>query len=167
MPAPPIVSLNSIDPQPRPAEFEPQGAAAARFGARFARIGPQLGLSKLGCNVTVVAPGKAAFPFHSHQANDELFVILAGRGELRLSSQRHPVAEGDVVGCPAGGADSAHQFVNTGEVELRYLAISTMVSPEICEYPDSGKVGAYGGSPTARTAHITRQADQADYWLGE
>ncbi len=163
----PIIPLHSVEPVPRPAEFEPQGATATRFGARFDRLGPKLGLSRLGCNVTAVAPGKAAFPFHSHHANDELFVILAGRGELRLGSQRHAVTQGDVIGCPCGGPDSAHQFVNTGDTELRYLAVSTMISPEICEYPDSGKVGAYGGSGADRYTHITRHADAADYWLGE
>ncbi len=162
-----IVSLHTVVLEPRPAEFEPKAATAERFSAGMARIGAQLGLSKLGCNVTAVPPGKAAFPFHSHQANDELFIVLAGRGELRLGAQRHAVTEGDIIGCPCGGADGAHQLVNTGDTELRYLAISTMISPEICEYPDSGKVGAYGGSAAARFVHITRQADEADYWLGE
>lgn len=50
---------------------------------------------------------------------------------------------------------------------MRYLAVSTMVSPEICEYPDSGKVGAYGGSGSARYARLTRHADRVDYWDGE
>jgi hypothetical protein len=34
-------------------------------------------------------------------------------------------------------------LVNTGNRELRYLVVSTMEFPDICEYPDSNKIGAY------------------------
>ena len=163
-----IVSLRSLSPVPRPQEFRPTDpATAARFEASTARLGSGLGLTRLGCNVTVVPPGKAAYPFHSHRANDELFLILAGRGELRLGAQRHPVAEGDLIGCPAGDAGSAHQLINTGQSELRYLAVSSSIEPEVCEYPDSGKVGAYCGKGADGFYHVTRNADAADYWAGE
>jgi hypothetical protein len=32
---------------------------------------------------------------------------------------------GDVIACPAGGRETAHQIINTGTDELRYLAVST------------------------------------------
>ena len=35
---------------------------------------------------------------------------------------------------------------------------------EVCEYPDSGKIGAYG-SGTVR--HIMRPSQALDYWDGE
>jgi len=40
-----------------------------------------------------------------------------------------------------GDAALAHQFVNTGDEDLVYLAISTRVLPEVVGYPDSGKTG--------------------------
>lgn len=163
-----IVSLRNVSAVPRPQEFRPADpATAARFEASTARLGSGLGLTKLGCNVTVVAAGKAAYPFHSHRANDELFLILAGRGELRLGDARHAVSEGDLIGCPAGDASSAHQLINTGEAELRYLAISSSIDPEVCEYPDSGKVGAYAGKGADGFYHLARSADAADYWADE
>lgn len=163
-----IVPLRNVSAVPRPQEFSPTDpATAARFEASTARLGSGLGLTRLGCNVTVVAAGKAAYPFHSHRANDELFLILAGRGELRLGDARHPVSEGDLIGCPAGDASTAHQLINTGEAELRFLAISSSIDPEICEYPDSGKVGAYSGKGADGFYHLTRSADAADYWAGE
>lgn len=164
----PIVSLAQVNAAPRPQEFRPTDpATAARFEASTARLGTGLGLTRLGCNVTVVPPGKAAYPFHSHRANDELFLILAGRGELRLGAARHAVSEGDLIGCPAGDASTAHQLLNTGQAELRYLAISSAIDPEVCEYPDSGKVGAYAGKGADGFYHLTRSADAADYWAGE
>lgn len=163
-----IVSLHGVQAVPRPAEFRPTDpATAARFEASTARLSSGLGLTKLGCNVTVVPAGKVAYPFHSHRANDELFLILSGTGELRLGAARHAVVEGDLIGCPAGDAGTAHQLINTGESELRYLAVSSSIEPEVCEYPDSRKVGAYCGKGDDGFYHLTRSADAVDYWAGE
>lgn len=163
-----IVKLQRVALIPRPPEFLPSDAAtAARFDASTARLGQAMGLTRLGCNVTQVAPGKAAYPFHSHRGNDELFLVLAGQGELRLGGQRLPVTEGDLIACPAGDASSAHQLINTGTAALRYLAVSSTLDPEICEYPDSGKVGAYSGKGSDGFYHLSRGADAVDYWLGE
>lgn len=164
----PIVSIHDVELIPRPEARRPTGATAERFDASRAALGATLGLKKLGCNVTQVAPGRAAYPFHSHRVNDELFLVLAGRGELRLGDARLPVKEGDLIGCPAGGVASAHQLISTGDEPLRYLAISSQDDPEICEYPDSGKVGVYAGDDDKTgLMHLTRYADQVEYWHGE
>lgn len=165
---PPFISLHALELAPRPPEDLPSDpATAARFDCSQVRLGKLLGLSKIGVNVTAVKPGKAAYPFHSHRGNDELFFILAGSGVLRLGTERHEVKQGDLIGCPAGDASTAHQLINTGSSELRYLAVSTLVDPEICEYPDSGKIAAYHGRSDAGLAHSSREADAADYWDGE
>ena len=163
----PIVALHGVQAVPRPLEHCPTGATAERFDASTARLGKALGLTKIGVTVTVVAAGRAAYPFHSHRANDELFLILSGTGELRLGSARHAVKAGDLIGCPAGDASSAHQLRNTGSSELRYLAIGSAIDPEVCEYPDSGKIGAYCGQDDQGLYHMSRQTDLVDYWLGE
>jgi uncharacterized cupin superfamily protein len=164
----PIASLHSLRFVPRPTESLPADpATAARFDASRAALGAALGLTKLGVNVTAVKPGKAAYPFHSHRANDELFLILAGSGELRLGAQRHAVKKGDVIGCPAGDAGTAHQLINTGGSELRYLAISSQIDPEVCEYPDSGKIGTYCGAGNQSLVHLTRRAQAVNYWDSE
>jgi hypothetical protein len=38
-----------------------------------------------------------------------------------------------------------------------------MLPAEICEYPDSNKIGAFGGG----LRHMTRADDGVDYWAGE
>jgi uncharacterized cupin superfamily protein len=124
-------------------------------------------LTKLGINLTQVAPGCAGYPFHSHRVNDELFFILSGRGELRLGSARHAVKEGDVVGCPAGGPETAHQLINTGTEPLRYLSMSSNLDPEVCEYPDSDKIGVWAGEGEGALMHLTRRGAKVDYWDGE
>lgn len=143
------------------------------FAAKLGQIGPLIGARQLGCRLVVVPPGKKAWPHHAHHVNEEMFVILEGQGTLRLGSAEHPVKTGDVIACPAGGAETAHQLVNSGETELRYLAISTMLWPEVVEYADSGKFAvlsgsAPGGDKTARRLwYVGRAEDTLDYWDGE
>jgi uncharacterized cupin superfamily protein len=74
-----------------------------------------------------------------------MFFILEGHGELRFGDQRHPLRPHDVIACPTGGREVAHQIINTGTTTMRYLALSTRVEVETCEYPDSGKVGVWAG----------------------
>ena len=140
---------------------------AARFGGRIAAMGSLLGMKRLGFNVTEVAPGKSAFPFHSHRANEELFFVIEGEGQLRFGTESFPVRAGDVVACPPGGPEVAHQFVNTGALALKLLAISTMLHPEVCYYPDSGKFGVLDGTGPQGFRHIGRAQDNLDYWQGE
>jgi len=139
------------------------------FQARIGRIGPMLGLTGLGCTLTVVAPGKRAYPFHRHHVADELFYILSGSGEVRLDGERRPVRAGDLIGNPAGA--EAHQIVNTGRDELRYLAISEIGAVDIIDYPDSGKMGAAAGVKNGDLSTATYKAfgrvTPADYFDGE
>jgi len=139
----------------------------ARFGGRVAWLGPALGAQRLGFNVTVVAPGKRAFPFHSHRLNEEMFFVIEGTGQLRFGKETYPLRAGDVIACPPGGPEVAHQIVNTGEAELKVLAVSTMLHPEVCHYPDSGKFAVLDGMGAEGFRHVGRQQDSLDYWDGE
>jgi uncharacterized cupin superfamily protein len=140
---------------------------AERFGGRMAPLGRALGARKLGYNLTVVLPGKRAYPFHSHRANEEMFFVLEGSGEVRLGDAVHPIRKGDVICCPAGGRETAHQIVNTGTAELKYLAVSTMIQPEVCEYPDSDKFAVMDGFGPGGFRHVGRADQGLDYWDGE
>ena len=169
----PLINIADVELQPRPAAFAATGAAAERYDARLGQIAPRLGAQKLGYNLTAVPPGKRAFPFHNHRVNEEMFFVVEGTGEVRIGDAVYPIRAGDVVACPAGGKETAHQIINTGAVELKYLAVSTKLSPEIAEYPDSGKFGIlaeYPAGPDGRPQtfrFIGREAHSLDYWEGE
>ena len=143
-----------------------------KYECQIAPVGGGLDSKKLGFNVTVIPPGKCAFPYHSHRGNEEMFFILEGEGSVRIDGAVHKVRKGDFISLPPG-RDSAHQIVNDSKAPLRYLAVSTMSLPEIVEYPDSGKVGAIAGSHRSRQVtpdsvhHFTRLKDAVDYWDGE
>lgn len=144
-----------------------------RFAAKLAPIGTRLGARKLGYNLTIVAPGKRAFPFHNHHANEEMFFVIEGTGLLRFGKDEYPVRAGDVIACPPGGPELAHQIVNTGATEMKFLAVSTTIETDVWEYPDSGKWGAVGGRPPGRPQEATfagryvTGAQVVDYWEGE
>lgn len=159
---PPIVNLAGLQ-----LEHWTQGSL---YESRDTSFGALLGLKDLGISYGEVPPGKSGCPFHSHQVEDELFVILEGHGTYRYGDDRHLVGPGDVLGAPAGGAETAHQIINTGTVPLKYLSISSMAATEICEYPDSGKFLAKtrlstGGRTEFRT--MGRLGQDIAYWEGE
>ena len=168
----PVINLDQL----RPALISERlpGSPDAYLGSAIAPISSVLGAEKLGYNLTVVPPGKSAFPFHNHFGNEEMFYILEGSGELRYGNDRYPLRAGDIIACPCGGPDRAHQIINNSASEtLRFLAVSTTISPDMFQYPDSGKTGAsyYAGTDAAGFPQAVRLRnridDNLDYWDGE
>jgi uncharacterized cupin superfamily protein len=143
-----------------------------RYESAIQWVGMKIGSRKLGFNVTRVPPGRAAWPYHSHHANEEMFFVLEGRGSIRIANRKHRIREGDFISLPPGPG-SAHQIVNDSKAPLRYLAVSTMEAPEIAEYPESGKLGIFTGTAPGRTPgkrgyrHYARLRDRVGYWDGE
>lgn len=122
---------------------------------------------KLGVSYDVLAPGKRSCPYHLHHAQEEMFIIIEGRGTLRVAGETLPLKTGDVVFIPAG-PEYPHQIINTSEALLKYLSVSTQESPEIVEYPDSGKFLAAARWRAAQAfGVIQRKGKNLDYWEGE
>lgn len=160
---PPILNLADVE-----LEVQQHGAA---FQAQLGAISRKLGAKKLGYRLVVVPPGKKAWPYHAHHANEEMFLILEGEGTLRYAGATYPIRAGDVMAIPSG-PDTAHQIINTSKSDLRYLAVSTMVEPDVMEYPDSSKIvvfagSAPGGDKAKRTLSLVTQNSTVDYWDNE
>jgi uncharacterized cupin superfamily protein len=134
------------------------------YTSRRARFSARIGARKLGYNLTELPPGKAQCPFHSHRAEEEMFLILEGEGELRFGAQRHRIRKHDVIACPTGGADVAHQIINTGSGILRYLAVSSASDLEVCEYPDSNKIGVYADGEQTALRKMYRAEGTVEYY---
>ncbi len=151
-------------------EISPQVLAApegSSFGGLRQAEGTAVGAKKLGYSLFTVPPGKAAFPFHLHNCNEEMIFILAGQATLRLGEVTVPVSVETFIACPPG-PDYPHQLINTGTGELRYLVVSTMETSEVAEYPDSNKVGVYvrsGGQLRYRAFYV--KGTDVKYFEGE
>lgn len=127
-----------------------------RHGERFAaRHG--VGARQPGYRLTAVPPGKSAWPFHRHHANEEMLFILEGEGTLRYGKARYPLRSSDMVALPASGP--AHEVISNSGGKLRYLAVSTMHEPEVVEYPDSKKFAAFAGA--APSGNVTKRTFEA------
>jgi uncharacterized cupin superfamily protein len=156
----PFVNLNELEFD----DVEDNGY----YTSRRARFSASIGARQLGYNLTELPPGKAQCPFHSHRAEEEMFLILEGEGELRFGDQKYRIRKHDVIACPTGGTNVAHQIINTGSDTMRYLSLSTMADVEVCEYPDSSKIGVFaGGSGSSRLRELHRSASAVDYYDGE
>jgi uncharacterized cupin superfamily protein len=101
--------------------------------------------NKLVASLYEVPPGKVSWPFHYHIANEEVFYILEGEGELRTNDKLIKIKSGDFLRFPVG-ENGVHQLKNTSEKQpLKYLDFGTTNHPDLVFMPDSNKVGLFGG----------------------
>ena len=118
---------------------------------------PRMG--RLGLNLSRVPPGKSGCPLHTHQVEDEAFLVMSGRGVFRYGDEVRAIGPGDCIYCPAG-TGVGHQIANPFDEDLVYLAIGLNDPNEVCTYPDSGKVYVRSLASTGRLL-------PTDYFDGE
>jgi uncharacterized cupin superfamily protein len=109
-----------------------------------------------------VPPGKRSCRYHFHRAQEERFVILEGARTLRVAGATLPVRAGDVI-CTPPVPEYPHQIIDTSEAPLPCRSIGAQERPEVCEYPDSGKVVAF----IRGRLLVHRKADTLDCRDGE
>ncbi|MPZ74976.1 MAG: cupin domain-containing protein [Deltaproteobacteria bacterium] len=138
------------------------------FGGLRQRVGAVIGAQKLGYSFFSVQPGKAAFPYHT-QGQREMIYVIDGEGILRFGKDQLEITPGTFVVCPPGG-EFPHQLINTGKKNLRYLVVSTMEYPDLSEYPDSNKIGAYATTaigPQVGFRALYMKDQKMSYYEGE
>jgi uncharacterized cupin superfamily protein len=149
-------------------ESAPDGTAK-RFRKKLAAAS---GGRELGASLYRMPPGEKPWPKHFHLGNEEAIYVLAGTGALALGDAVVPVRAGDWVALPSGAAH-AHQIRNDADADLVFLCVSTMKAPDLIVYPDSGKVGVFGGAapggpPQESTfKKFLSLEGEVDYWKDE
>ncbi|MDX1623062.1 MAG: cupin domain-containing protein [Gemmatimonadota bacterium] len=142
------------------------------FRGERKRLSRAVGAERLGYSLYRLQPGQRPFPFHFHQANEEFFYVRSGYGQLRTVDGARELRPGDAFGCPVG-IEGGHGILNTGDGPLEYFALSTMIEPEVIEYPDSDKLYVMVGSPPGGDARrrivdrVFRRGDTVEYEEGE
>lgn len=138
---------------------------------RRTKLGEAAGGERLGTSLYELPPGKKAWPYHWHTANEEALYVLAGEGTLRYDDETVPLEPGDYVALPTG-REHAHRVVNDADETLRYLVVSEMREPDVLGYPDSEKVGIYAGTPPGGDeservlSGFFREDDAVGFWDG-
>ena len=129
-----------------------------------------LGGQLLGGTLYLLPPGQKSFPYHLHYANEELLVMLEGEVIVRTPSGEHGMGRGDMH-LFVRGRDGAHQVINRSEADARYIMFSSVVSPDIVEYPDSGNVGLFsfreGADDSAKVSKLLDGDAKRSYYHGE
>ncbi|HEX4747179.1 MAG TPA: cupin domain-containing protein [Gaiellaceae bacterium] len=132
--------------------------------SRDAWVGAHVDAELIGGSMYELEPGSRLWPYHTHHANEEWLVVLRGTPTLRTPEGERELVEGDVV-CFRRGKDGFHQIRNATDAPIRVLMLSTLIAPDIVEYPDSGKVGAR--SVAGDRILLSRPGPILDYWDGE
>ncbi len=70
--------------------------------------------------------------------------MLEGDVVVRTPAGEEPAGVGDAV-LFGRGPEGAHQVINRSDEPARFVMFSTMVEPEIAEYPDTGTIGVFAG----------------------
>ena len=122
----------------------------------------QRGQAKCMASLYEIPPGKAAYPYHWHTQNEELFYILSGCGVLKTPQGERDVRAGDVLFFPAN-EHGAHKLCSTGEAPLVYLDFGTSHEIDVALYPDSGKIGVWGRGVN----QVYKTETQVGYYEGE
>jgi uncharacterized cupin superfamily protein len=112
-------------------------------------------------------PGKRSFPLHVHYVTEEAMFVLSGTAKVRTESGEHRIGAGDYVTFPIGGP--AHQLINDGAENLRYLGFSVYEDndADVVAYPDSKKLSIGFGVDPNRKRWRVLQKDAVDYFIGE
>jgi uncharacterized cupin superfamily protein len=108
-----------------------------------------------------VSPGKPNFPYHAHSAQWELYLIIAGEGNIRHKDGVTEVAAGDAF---IFGPDEPHQLINSGAEDLTFYVIADNPIGESAYYPDSGKWKVNKSSPADR---VVIKGNETNYFDGE
>jgi len=122
----------------------------------------------LGMSVWELLPRQTQVPYHFHHGTEELMLVLRGRPTLRTPEGERELEAGAAVHFPKGPA-GAHQVINRTDEPVRYILASSNASPEIVEYPDSGKIAAASRLDSQRGERLwsVLRLEDVDYFDGE
>jgi uncharacterized cupin superfamily protein len=102
-------------------------------------LGDPLGLTKIGINLTTLAPGTESSMRHWHTLEEEFIFMLSGEVVLKTDGGEQVLTAGMCAGFPAsadGKTGDGHQLINRSGVPAVYLEISNREKGDQAIYPD-------------------------------
>jgi mannose-6-phosphate isomerase-like protein (cupin superfamily) len=98
--------------------LEPPQVPRATSGKLF--LQDLLGSAGLEVSLNVVPPGKGMPLLHRHQQNDEVYIVIGGRGQFLVDGESIDVAEGSVIRM---SPPAARAWRNNTDAPLYFLCI--------------------------------------------
>jgi uncharacterized cupin superfamily protein len=121
-------------------------------------VGPWGGGLPFDVEFATLPPGKRNYPLHSHAAQTEHYIVVAGRGRaIDGQGRTFRLAPGDHLVARPG---EAHLIEADEHSELQYFVIADHHPAEVTTYPNTGKRHL---KPEGRVVH----PQDTDYYAGE
>jgi uncharacterized cupin superfamily protein len=111
-----------------------------------------------------IPKGKSLCPYHAHEAETELYLVVSGRGSVRDKDGITEVGPGDAFLFQPG---EAHQLSNACNEDFIYYVIAdnprSGATGDSCFYPDSGKWAVVKEG----LEELIVKGTETDYFAGE
>jgi uncharacterized cupin superfamily protein len=156
-----IVNIDELEEESWTSPKGKFGGSGRQVSAALGRDPMSMDLMKrhpFDLEVLRLKPGQTPYPYHSHSAQWEFYLVQSGSGTLRHDDGESEIREGDAF---LFKPDEAHQLTNTGDEDLLVFVIADNPVGETCHYPDSGKWLVR--SPGSRLI----RSEALDYYDGE
>ena len=127
--------MSNIDSIPKEYMYDPDFQSKMKT----ILIGDAIGCEKIYVNIDYVRPGGESVKYHSHSRQEEFFLIMNGKGILRIDGEEISIKTGDVISKPAG-KNIAHQFINNSSDILQILDVGTREKDDVATYPDENLI---------------------------
>lgn len=89
-------------------------------------LGEELGMTGAQASVQRLAAGEDAPFLHSHKTHEELYVIIAGKGEYEVDGEKINVGEGSIIRVSPAGVRALR---NTSNEEMVMMCIQYEAKP--------------------------------------
>lgn len=97
-------------------------------GGQSSRMGAALGMTRIGINYDILAPGNRSSRPHAESHEDEFVLVLQGRPDVWIDGHLHQLTEGGAVAFPAG-TGIAHSFLNNSDEDVHLLVVGEHARP--------------------------------------
>lgn len=121
-------------------------------------LGQKMASEKLGFHVGVLEPKSFLCPYHSHDSEEELLLILEGEATIRQNDETFIVRKDDLIFYKL---NVTHQIYNHTDQPCRVLTVANKDPNDVCVYPDSGKINF------RRHGKIFQEGKEVDYFTDE
>lgn len=122
--------------------------ATTHHQAFHSLLSPLLGSGRTNIRTYTIPVGGTFARFHSHTAREELYLVLKGKGSVRIADHKASIQEGDLVSKPTGPDIPTQLLADKGEI-LRILDIEVWPdaeknSKDLVHYADHRELDLFG-----------------------